>query len=103
MPKRKLDSSPEPAPVTPKRSRVPGGILKTERTPSSGHNRTVTFPPPSELADILNVVARLDGDCQVKEEEFGSLMAMLEHIRGPSLIMWLEELQVSSIITVGEK
>ena len=79
MPKRKLDSSPEPAPVTPKRSRMPGGILKAERTPSS-HNKSVSFPPPAELPDILNMVARLDGDSQVQEEEFAPFLSDAERL-----------------------
>ena len=63
MPKRKLDASPSvPTPVTPKRSRVEGGILKLEGTPSSGHNRTVSFPPPEDLADQLNMFSKMEED-----------------------------------------
>ena len=93
MSKRKLDkSATESQPVTPKRSRVPGGILKAEGTPTSGHNRSVTFPPPAELEDRLSRFSRTD--VEVGEDEMPSLLASLENLRGPSLIMWLQELQV---------
>ena len=95
MGKRKLDKSANDSlPVTPKRSRVPGGILKAEGTPTAGHNRSVTFPPPPELEDRLKMFAR--DDVEGGEDEMPSLLAALENLRGPSLILWLQELQVSS-------
>ena len=93
MPKRKLDKSAGGSPpVTPKRSRVPRGILKAEGTPTSGHNRSVTFPPPAELEDTLKMFSR--DDVKVDEDEMPALLASLENLRGPSLILWLTELQV---------
>ena len=90
MPKRKLDkTAPTSPPVTPKR-RVPRGILKAEGTPTSGHNRSVTFPPPPQLEDTLKMFSR----DEVGEDEMPSLLAALENLRGPSLILWLQELQV---------
>ena len=93
MPKREKVSTDSP-PVTPKRSRVSGGILKAEGTPSSGHSRSVTFPPTAHLAETLDMLAGLGENTDLGEEEFSSLMAMLEHLQGPSLVLWLEELQV---------
>ena len=100
--KRKLDKSAttKSGPVTPKRSRVPGGILKEEGTPSSGHKRNVTFPPPPELEDTLNGIFKNDGK-EIGEDDLPSLLASVESLRGPSLIMWLQELQVTSEGTVS--
>ena len=95
MSKRKLDkSATESLPVTPKRSRTPRGILKAEGTPQSGHNRSVTFPPPEKLEDMLRMFSR--DDVEVGADEMPSLLACLENLRGPSLVMWLQELQVTS-------
>ena len=93
MSKRKLDkSATESLPGSPKRGRVPGGILKSEGTPPRGHNRSVTFPPPAELEDRLRRFSR--DDVEIGEDEMPSLLASLENLRGPSLILWLKELQV---------
>ena len=99
MPKRKLDKSATEVqtPVTPKRSRVPRGILKAEGTPTSGHNKSVTFPPPAELEDTLKMFSR--DDVELGEDDMPSLLSSLENLRGPSLIMWLQELQVIIITT----
>ena len=87
-------SATESLPVTPKRSRTPRGILKAEGTPQSGHNRSVTFPPPEKLEDMLRMFSR--DDVEVGADEMPSLLACLENLRGPSLVMWLQELQVTS-------
>ena len=98
MSKRKLDkSATESQSVTSKRSRVLRGILKAEGTPPSGHKRSVTFSPPAELEDRLRMLSR--DDVEVGEEEMASLLACLENLRGPSLILWLQELQEFKLTT----
>ena len=94
MTKRKLDAvsvgdqGAQTAPV-----KKLAGILKTES--SSGDSKsivkTVTFPPPDELGQTLRLVAK----GQLEEGDLSVVIGLLESLRGPSLVMWLEELQAN--------
>jgi len=94
MAKRKLDSvtaEGQGVPTTPAKKLA--GILKTEN--SSGDSKTVaksvTFPPPEELGQTLRLVAK----GQLEEGDLSVVIGLLESLRGPSLVMWLEELQAN--------
>jgi len=71
------------------------GILKTENSFSDSKtktvSKTVTFPPPEELGQTLKLVAK----GQLEEGDLSVVIGLLESLRGPSLVMWLEELQAN--------
>ena len=92
MGKRKLEAT--TSAVTPA-AKKPAGILKAEGTPTSVHKKMVTFPPPAELGDTLKVFSQSDGE--VEEEDLARMTGMLDTLKGPSLVMWLTELQVSLV------
>eukprot|EP00092_Neocalanus_flemingeri_P006602 GFUD01007121.1.p1 GENE.GFUD01007121.1~~GFUD01007121.1.p1 ORF type:complete len:614 (+),score=188.47 GFUD01007121.1:461-2302(+) len=76
------------------------GILKTEKTPGSGNNnKSVTFPPPEELGQTLKLVAQ----GQFDEGDVSVVIGLLESLRGPSLVMWLEELQANITVLGSHK
>jgi len=104
MAKRKLESPTTPSspsgkvakmditatPSTPTR-RIPPGILKTEKTPTSLHKKMVSFPPPAELNDTLKLFSQSDGNFE--EADLSNMIGLLETLKGPSLVLWLTELQ----------
>jgi len=94
MAKRKLDSvtaEGQGAPTTPAKKLA--GILKTENSSGDPKNvtKSVTFPPPEELGQTLRLVAK----GQLEEGDLSVVIGLLESLRGPSLVMWLEELQAN--------
>ena len=104
MAKRKLES-PTPSspsrkvakmdvtttPSTPPTRKLPPGILKTEKTPTSLHKKIVSFPPPAELSDTLKLFSQSDGNFE--EADLSNMIGLLETLKGPSLVLWLTELQ----------
>jgi len=103
MAKRKLETitgGGDKANTTPVKKLA--GILKTEKTPGSGsnnNNKSVTFPPPEELGQTLKLVAK----GQFDEGDVSSVIGLLESLRGPSLVMWLEELQANITVLGSHK
>jgi len=67
------------------------GILKTEKTPAKVNNKSVTFPPPDELGETLKLLAK----GQLDEGEVSLIIGLLENVRGPSLVMWLDAFQAN--------
>ena len=105
MAKRKLES---PTPSSPSRKiakidvtstpstptrKLPPGILKTEKTPTSLHKKFVSFPPPAELSDTLKLFSQSDGTGTLAEADLSNMIGLLEILKGPSLVLWLKELQ----------
>jgi len=91
MAKRKLTSDEQAAPTTPAKKLA--GILKTENSSGDSKNvtKSVTFPPPEELGQTLRLVAK----GQLEEGDLSVVIGLLESLRGPSLVMWLDELQAN--------
>lgn len=88
MGKRKLEAVTE-AIASP--SKKLAGILKTEKTPAKVNNKSVTFPPPDELGETLKLLAK----GQLDEGEVSLIIGLLENVRGPSLVMWLDAFQAN--------
>ena len=88
MAKRKLEVI---APSTPPSKRLPGSILKTEKTPTS-QKKNVSFPPPAELSDTLKMFSRSDG--VIDDADLSNMIGLVDTLKGQSLVMWLAELQV---------
>lgn len=86
MAKRKLEAVTEASP-----SKKLAGILKTEKTPAKVNNKSVTFPPPDELGETLKLLAK----GQLDEGEVSLIIGLLENVRGPSLVMWLDAFQAN--------
>jgi len=63
----------------------------TVKDPRQGSNKSVTFPPPEELGQTLRLVAR----GQLEDGDLSVVIGLLESLKGPSLVMWLDELQVN--------
>ena len=93
MAKRKL----EQATTTPVKKLA--GILKTVKTPGSGNNKSVTFLAPEELGQTLKLVAK----GQFEEGDISVVIGLVETLRGPSLVMWLEELQANITVLGSHK
>jgi len=87
MAKRKLEVI---APSTPPSKRLPGSILKTEKTPTS-QKKNVSFPPPAELSDTLKMFSRSDG--VIDDADLSNMIGLVDTLKGQSLVMWLAELQ----------
>jgi len=88
MGKRKVEAVTE-AIASP--SKKLAGILKTEKTPAKVNNKSVTFPPPDELGETLKLLAK----GQLDEGEVSLIIGLLENVRGPSLVMWLDAFQAN--------
>jgi len=97
MAKRKLETGGDTAlPV-----KKPAGILKKEKPAGSvnNNNKSVTFPPPQELGQTLRLVAK----GQLEDGDVSIMIGLLDSLRGPSLVMWLEELQANITVLSRHK
>lgn len=72
------------------------GILKPANSPSRSANKSVTFPPPDGLGQTLKQVVNEEID----SGDLAVMIGLLESLRGPSLVLWLTELQ-SNIAVLG--
>jgi len=94
MVKRKLEAVTVGVKAEPTPAKKLAGILKTEKNSGDANksvNKSVTFPPPEELGQTLRLVAK----GQLEEGDLSVVIGLLESLRGPSLVMWLEELQTN--------
>ena len=93
MAKRKLEPS---SPASPPAKRLPPSILKTENSPVRSTKKIVSFPPPAELSDTLKLFSKTDGI--LEDVDLSQMISLVETLKGPSLVMWLAELQVFILI-----
>ena len=89
MAKRKAVDHVPATPPAAKKVSGSVGILKKVDSPASATKKVVTFPPPAQLQDTLKTFS---SNGEVDEVELSNMMSSMETLRGPSLTLWLNEL-----------